>query len=308
MKWKKLGLLYAPTGEHAWGVSRAMLPTPFLLSNGYCRIYFTSVDSFGVGSIGYLDVEGTNPTRVISVAKEPVLGPGRAGCFDDNGVVVTSVVRRSDGCILLYYTGFELCHRIRYRLLTGVALSNDDGKTFNRLTETPILERSPSELYFRCASFVHYDAKCYRMWYIAGSDWLTIGEQTKPVYELRYLSSQDGVTWANKGQTVLQLTRPDEHGFGRPYVIFSENRYELYYSIRRKSFLAYRLGYAISADGLNWERRDEELGIDTGAPGEWDDKEICYSAVISSHGKTYMLYNGNGNGASGFGIAALVER
>jgi hypothetical protein len=34
---------------------------------------------------------------------------------------------------------------------------------------------------------------------------------------------------------------------------------------------------------------------------------ICYPAVFELNGNTYMLYNGNGYGKTGFGIAILEK-
>jgi hypothetical protein len=68
---------------------------------------------------------------------------------------------------------------------------------------------------------------------------------------------------------------------------------------------AYRLGYAESNNGINWIRKDEEMGLDV-TPGEFDSDAIMYSAVISVGDKTYCFYNGNNFGEQGFGVAELI--
>jgi hypothetical protein len=65
---------------------------------------------------------------------------------------------------------------------------------------------------------------------------------------------------------------------------------------------AYRAGYATSRDGLTWERRDAEAGIDVSDDG-WDSEMIAYPHVFEHAGRTYMLYNGNGYGKTGIGLA-----
>jgi hypothetical protein len=77
----------------------------------------------------------------------------------------------------------------------------------------------------------------------------------------------------------------------------------MWYSRRGES---YRIGYAESADGLSWERRDAEAGIDVSSAG-WDAEMICYPFVFDAEGERWMLYNGNGYGASGIGLAVLEE-
>ena len=67
---------------------------------------------------------------------------------------------------------------------------------------------------------------------------------------------------------------------------------------------AYRIGYAESEDGKSWERMDNTVGITTSASG-WDSEMIEYPYVFDHKGTRYMLYNGNGYGKTGFGLAAL---
>ena len=76
----------------------------------------------------------------------------------------------------------------------------------------------------------------------------------------------------------------------------------MWYTYRGKS---YRIGYAESSDGTHWERKDEEVGIDVSKSG-WDSEMIAYSFVFDHKGKRYMLYNGNGYGKTGIGLAVLM--
>jgi len=76
----------------------------------------------------------------------------------------------------------------------------------------------------------------------------------------------------------------------------------MWYACRGES---YRIGYAESADGLNWTRLDHAVGIARSESG-WDCEMIEYPFVFDHGGQRYMLYNGNGYGKSGFGLAVLV--
>jgi hypothetical protein len=77
----------------------------------------------------------------------------------------------------------------------------------------------------------------------------------------------------------------------------------MFYSIRTRS-KGYRLGYAESKDGVTWQRRDDDVGIDVSADG-WDSEMIAYASVVAHGDKVYMFYNGNNCGATGFGYAIL---
>ena len=310
MEWNKLGLVYAPRNLGDWAVHSAMLPTPIRHRPGVLRVFVSFCDAGGVGRPGYVDVDAADPTRVLEVSARPLIDVGVPGTFDDNGAVACSVVEVSPDTYYLYYVGFELCTKIRYRLMTGLAISRDGGETFVKYRSTPILDRSPGELYFRCGPFVTHDAArgaCpFRMWYIAGSSWTTIGGKEAPVYVLKYLESADGIDWADEGALSLDVVEAEENGFGRPWVVTRPSGgYQLFYSIRKRALGAYRLGYAESADGLTWTRKDEQMGLDV-SPGSFDSDLIAYSAVIEIDGRTYCFYNGNDFGRDGFAVAELV--
>jgi predicted GH43/DUF377 family glycosyl hydrolase len=303
MKWNKKGMIYTPNGEFPWAKSNAMVPTPDLISTEIIRLYIASCDENGIGRVGYIDVKGNDPSKIIQISEKPVLDIGEAGTFDENGILPCSIVKLPDGQKYLYFVGFELGTKIRYRLLSGLAISNDGGNSFEKLHKTPVLERSDHELLFRCGPFVLFDEGKFKLWYVAGSTWILIDKVYKPVYTINYLESSDGIHWGDAGQLCIEVSRNEEHGFGRPYILKESGFYRMFYSIRIKH-KDYRLGYAESEDGIHWVRKDAEIGIDISEDG-WDSKMICYSAVIKVKDKVYMFYNGNDFGKSGVGYAVL---
>jgi hypothetical protein len=66
----------------------------------------------------------------------------------------------------------------------------------------------------------------------------------------------------------------------------------------------YRLAYAESRDGINWQRKDEEVGIEVSESG-WDSQMQAFPSVVSYHDQTFLFYNGNDYGREGFGYAVL---
>src|SRR5215472_2844943 len=103
MRWRKLGLLYAPDEHDSWACSHAMIPTPLWLSDDVIRLYVSHLDKRSVGRIGYVDVRASDPTRPLAVAERPILDIGAPGMFDDNGVVPSCIVRGPTG-LQLYYS------------------------------------------------------------------------------------------------------------------------------------------------------------------------------------------------------------
>jgi hypothetical protein len=80
----------------------------------------------------------------------------------------------------------------------------------------------------------------------------------------------------------------------------------MWYSYRASAHFAnYKIGYAESADGEVWERKDDLAGIDVSETG-WDSEMLCYPSIFLYRNHYYMLYNGNGYGKTGFGIAKAV--
>ncbi|HWB62995.1 MAG TPA: hypothetical protein VG603_05735, partial [Chitinophagales bacterium] len=66
----------------------------------------------------------------------------------------------------------------------------------------------------------------------------------------------------------------------------------------------YKIGLAVSKDGISWDKRYDETGITPSAEG-WDSAMIEYPHVFEHGGYYYMLYNGNGFGKDGFGYAIM---
>lgn len=306
MRWKKLGVVWKPDGSNAWAKTHAALPIPFRLNREVIRVFVTCFDAKGRGRPRYVDVAAEDPTRVLNVSPCALLDIGEPGAFDDNGLMAISIVQPEPGTLYMYYAGFELCTHIRYRIFSGLAVSKDAGATFARHSRAPVLDRTDEELFFRAGSYAMFDEGLFKLWYVAGSEWTKIAGKAMPVYDLRYQESKDGIHWASKGTLSMAITGEDEHGFGRPWVVKrGPNDYQVFYSIRRRSFAAYRLGYAESTNGIVWTRKDEELGLDV-TPGGFDSDAIMYSAVISVGDKTYCFYNGNNFGEHGFGVAELI--
>lgn len=300
MRWTKCGRVYAASGDRPWAQSHAYIPTPLLLDAKTIRVYAAFLDKDKIGRVGYVDVDAEQPTRILRVARAPVLDIGVPGAFDDNGVNPLSVVRH-EGRIYLYYMGWQLGHKVRYYLLTGLAIG--DGESFVRQARTPVLERSDEELFVRSGAHVLCEDGCWTIWYVASSEWVDVGDKRTPTYNMRHLTSHDGISWGRTGRVCLDLQPPDEYGFGRPFVCRHRHGYRLWYSIRTFS-KGYRLGYAESPDGIHWQRHDDQIGLEP-SPHGWDSQMVCFAAVLAVNGQTYMFYNGNNYGETGFGVAVL---
>jgi predicted GH43/DUF377 family glycosyl hydrolase len=304
MEWQKKGRIYVPDGSMWWAKKYAFPPTPHFLNDEVLRLYVAFCDENTVGRIGYVDVLAANPSEIVKVSTEPVLDIGRPGAFDENGILPTSIVPVDDE-LYLYYVGYQLGMKVRYYQFEGLAISKDGGETFQRRLKVPVTDRSDAEMLNRTSAFVRRRNGIFEMWYVGGSEWTTVGDKALPTYNIRYLTSDDGINWGPEGKVCIDYQNDDEHAFGKPFIIEDGNLHRMFYSVRTRS-KGYRLGYAESTDGLSWERKDDEVGIDVSESG-WDSEMIAYSSIVRHQDKVYMFYNGNNLGASGFGYAELIS-
>ncbi len=297
--------MWAPDGSLWWARSYALLPTVEVLSDDVIRVYFASLDDEKYGRVGFVDLDAGNPLRVVATSEKPVLDLGESGTFDDSGVNPSCVLRRA-GVTSLYYIGWQRSHRVPYHLFAGLARS-DDGQSFTRTQRTPILDRTPEEPFIRSAMTIIEEAGGLVAWYPSASSWTVVGDTPYPEYAIRRATSADGVHWVPDGRVAIELAGGDgdEFGLGRPWVVRDAAAYSMWYSIRSRS-RPYRMGYAESADGVRWERRDEKVGISASDTG-WDSEMICYPCVVDIRDRRYMFYNGNRHGSTGFGVAVLEE-
>lgn len=301
MKWHKKGLVFKTVGFNDWRNSSALQPTPLLFKDKL-RFYVGFRDELGISRIGYVDVDPKNPARVIKVSDTPVLNIGADGAFDEYGVVPSAVIRKKDK-IYLYYAGYQLGKKVRFLVLSGLAVSEDNGETFTRYSQVPIFERTDQELLFRVPHSVIYDDDKYKFWYGGGKEFIQGAEKTLPVYDVRYLESNDGINIPSKGKTVI-ATKEGEYRVGRPYVFKENGMFYMFYGYSTEAS-PYKLGYATSYDGIDWMRQDDSVGIDLSDKG-WDSEMMAYPCVVKIHEKTYLFYNGNRYGSDGFGYAELI--
>lgn len=294
--WKKLGLFIEPQRDKWWSVSHAMIPTPDKLGDGVFRIYYSGRNSDNQSHIGWADVDLRTSPRVIRYSDEPVLKPGRLGCFDDNGVTPSCVIDLDNGDKALFYIGWNPGSTVRMHLFGGLALSRDGGFSFERWSEAPILERTQSDPYLNTAPWVVRQENGFRMFYVSGTGWLN---KDLPRYNIKTASSLDGKVWHREGHVCVDFRDKDENALARPYVIKEGSTWKMWFSHKGS---AYRIGYAESEDGLSWCRRDDQCEFTSGDE-DFDREMIAYAAIVK-HGKhKYMFYNGNNYGFNGIGLA-----
>jgi hypothetical protein len=302
MRWKKAGLIYGPDGSSAWARNSALQPTPLVKrEEGVVRVFAGMRDDEGVSRVGFVDVSADDPSRVVRVSETPALDIGIPGAFDENGVVPCAVVER-DGKLFLFYAGYQLGRKVKFYVFGGLAVSADGGESFARTSRVPVCDRTDEEPFFRVVHTMMLDDGRWRAWYGAGDSFDVEGGRQYPRYNIRHAYSPDGFRLSDEHQVCVD-TGGGEYRVGRPYVVKHEGVYKMFYGAGTKEE-GYRLSYAESRDGIEWTRKDGEVGIEVSASG-WDSRMQAYPAVVSSRDHVYLFYNGNDYGREGFGYATL---
>lgn len=302
MNWKSLGLVFAPAAHHEWMRSHASLPLAWPLGNGVFRVYFASRDSLNRSHIGSVELDLARPHESGALSADPVLAPGPLGHFDDHGVYPGSLVE-SGGRLFMYYIGWNPGARppLFYSSI-GLAVSDDRGATFHRYQPHPLIARGPFDPCLVTSPCVINDGGRWLMWYVSGIRWEESAQGLRSYYHIKYAESADGVNWERNGRVAIDLA-DGELNIARPCVIKDRDCWRMWFSVGRGT--GYRLGYAESADGLEWTRMDARVRVESS--GAWDSEAQAYPWVFEHAGQRYMLYNGNGFGRDGFGLAVESE-
>ena len=301
MNWRKLGLIYQPSGERKWAKSHASVPIADHQFGDIYRIIFTSRDASNRSHIGWFEIDIGDPKKILNESNDPLLTPGKLGAFDMDGVMASALVKLGNEK-RLYYIGWNRSMGVPFRNSIGLAVQTGDTYRFHRYADGPILDRGRTDPYFMASHDVIVEANSWHIWYLSGLDWLP-GDPPQSTYNIRYAVSENGIEWQRSGTIAIDFEHKNEIAIARPCVQHDLDKWRMWYCYRGRDF-AYRIGYAESDDAVRWRRRDVEAGI-SASQGGWDSEMICYPYIFDHKGERYMLYNGNGYGASGIGLAVL---
>lgn len=308
--WRKCGIVFRPSGQGGWMKSHAQVPTAMCLADRI-RVYFASRPAPGLSLTSYVDLDPAEPRRILEVATAPILRLGDPGSFDEHGIMPSAVV--ADGeLVRLYYSGWcRLNGGAPYHNATGLAVSEDGGRTFRRLVAGPVLDRTPEEPFSATSPAVLRIGRAWHAWYSSGLRWIHVDGQPEHVYDLRHATSPDGIHWHRGGTAAIPQGDPDE-ALTRPTLLRrNDHEWWMWFSFRgshgfRDGPQGYRIGFARSADLVHWERDDRLARIGLSAEG-WDSKMLAYPCVVKGPGGLVMFYNGNRFGEEGFGYAVWQE-
>ena len=302
-RWEKVGRIFDPAMLKEKGLFAALMPVPRILdyNNDIIRIYYSPRDKENRSEVHFFDINLNNPTEILKMSETPLIKHGKLGTFDDNGITMGNIIEVNNKRVL-YYTGWNLLKNVPMNNSIGIA-EFDENENLKRYGDGPILTRTLYEPYSCASPFVMYDRGMYRMWYASNDKWIVDEEIPKHYYNIKYAESNDGIVWQRNCHVAIDYNGTDEYAFGKPWVIKENGIYKMWYSYRGDY---YKIGYAESKDGLDWTRYDYKAGISVSDNG-WDSEMIEYPSIFDHKNERYMLYNGNGYGKTGIGLAILTR-
>ena len=302
--WVKKGLIFKPSGnEYTHGATACTVH----IKNDKFILAYTQRDLSSRSHIFLANATVQNGNISLHKTRHLALCPGDYGHFDCDGVISVCFVKRR-GKIYLYYVGWQNLPNKLFICETGRAVLDPDKLTLKREFKGPVLGRDKANPLFASATAFHVTESLWQTWYNSCLRWEKTSDGWKHFYGIHYAHSLDGLNWECEPDMCIPFADEYEYAFGRPCVIKINDIYYMWFAHRAtKSIDTYRIGFAHSTDGRVWVRNDSLAGLDVSTTG-WDSEMICYPSVFEHKGTLYMLYNGNGYGKTGFGLAVLEDQ
>ncbi|KQW97695.1 hypothetical protein [Flavobacterium sp. Root420] len=296
MKWKKLGQIFKVSSSCDEIVSHASNPLAIHLYNDVFRIFYSARNVLNKSSVSFVDIDVITLEN-INNPDEVIFSYGQKESFYSHGVSIGNCYLEKNKHYILFM-GWQLKDGEHWRGDVG-RLELIDKKTLLLNPIDPFMGVDEEDKISLSYPWVMFHEGIYKMWYGSTIDWTS--ENGEMIHIIKYATSIDGESWKKHGIAI-----PYEIGvaqaFSKPSVLIDDKGYHMWYSYRSGDGTKYKIGYSHSVDGIHWERRHNDVGIDVSKTG-WDSEMICYPFVFEHKNNRYMLYNGNEYGKSGFGMA-----
>ena len=247
----------------------------FFLKNRNITIFFAIAALMLWANVGMAQTEW------VKYPGNPVLDLGESGTWDDYDVLSPTVLFNGTEYQMWYSGNDGSNHRIGYA-------TSGDGVEWEKYHANPVLDLGESGTWDD--SHVHsptifFDGIEYHMWYSGydGSNW-----------RIGYAISADGIAWVkHPDNPVLDPGESgtwDDYHVDSPTVLFNGTEYQMWYKGSTGS--TWRIGYAISADGIVWVKHPDNPVLDLGESGTWDDSHVLSPTVLFNDTEYQMWYSG----------------
>jgi len=275
------------TATQSWESGFGVIGPRVLKIGNIYKMWYTGLGSrFQIGLATSND--GINWTKSNS---NPVLPIGQPGNFDADHVDYPSVIFHNNK-YWMWYTGWSSGVR-----QIGLATSTD-GVNWTKHSGNPVLTVGPTSAWDAQGAAVPcviYDGK-FKMWY-----------HGKGLYPqaVGYAESIDGINWQKHSGNPVLTPLPnswESSVIGINSVIKVNGIYQMWYGGNDGNTTRY--GYAISGDGVHWERFGSNPIFSPGPSSAWDSGPLGGFFVLRESAAYKMWYAGNNGGPWSIGYAA----
>jgi len=298
MIWIKKGILF---NEH-----HAQLPVVDVYHN-YYRIYYSTRNKEGCSIPMFYQVYKADLTKSLGDPVKVNIPLGKPGSFDAHGVMPSSIVDLGNGIKYMYYVGWSRRVDVPYMNSTGLAISKDNGITWEKYSEGPVFSNCAKETGFiGTVDVKRINENTWLMVY-SSCRWEKVHAKYEPIYDIKSANSTDGINWTPLQPTILGL-EGEEGGIAAARVHFNTpvDSNTMYFSIRNKFDYrtnpdnSYKIGRANYVDGKFIKVEGDEMDLEEG--------EImnAYPFVIEEEDKYVMFYNSD-FGSKGISYAIKMK-
>ena len=297
---------YSPPLESE-GISYMQVPTPIVLEDRIRILYAGRVNN--ITHIYSLEVSPPPNFKIINFTKEPIMYPSTSmGTFDDEGVMPSFVLQNGKKHYL-FYSGWNSRNTIPYHNATGIAEYDINTNRVKRIYDGPIMDRTLLHPYLAVTPCIWKEKDVYNALYISGLSWKKHKDKYEPLYVIKFAKSKNLLEWERDTQQFIK-SEYELECFSNPTVKINNEKIDILFCSRNcfdyrdSKKYGYKIGYAELKDS-NVSRKEIQWKGDM-LQGK-DDIMQCYPSFFQWNGVDYIVYNGNGFGATGFGIAKVLQ-
>lgn len=295
--WHKLGNIYSVNNDHPKLLSHASNATAIHMQADVYRVYYCGRNEGQRSSVSYFDFD-LGEMRIVNDPKVPAFVHGADDSFYSHGVSL-GCHYKSGGDTYLLFMAWQIRGENHWRGDIGRLKLEANGNLLLDPVKPFIGIDEHVDKLSLSYPWILFEDGLYKMWYGSTIDWNSSNGEM--IHVINYATSQDGEKWDRHGLAIPWKLGVAQ-AFSRPCVIKENGTYHMWFSYRNGTGEKYRIGYAKSEDGINWQNELENAGIDVSQEG-WDSEMVCYPFIFEHNGDRYLLYNGNGHGSSGIGLA-----
>lgn len=293
MVWKRLGWLEVPSNRPSWWTSHAGYPTVVSVSGNEALLFVASRDEAQRSSCAFLRIDLTpNEVHLVDFGRRPLLEPGESGCFDESGVNVT-YASASQKQFSVWYHGWFLRRDGGWINSIGSATGSLE-RGLQRESKAPVFDRSPVDPTSLGYPFWFSFPSGQKLFYCSYERYGVPPLGQSYSYRVKFADGPD----LSRGDPIL----PHLDGCqaqSRPSVVKYRDMYRMFIAVKGQH---YRIHSAESRDGTSWKWSGDEWSLwPSGMAGET--LETAYPYVLEHRRRLIMLYNGDGHGATGVGVA-----